>query len=484
MAMCVVRTPAGAVRGVVEEGIARFLGIPFAAPPFGSRRFGLPEPHAPWEGERDATRYGPTPPQTPYQGGLERVLTSVAVPGEDILNLNVWTPVSALENGRPLPVLFWIYGGALTRGCNALAIYDGTSFARDGLVFVGVNYRVGVEGFGELDGAPNNRGLADLVAGLEWVRDSIPAFGGNPADVTIIGQSAGGAMVSLLLSSPRAEGLFSKAVVMSAAMGPAPARPPGGAAAGIAEQLGIPRTRDAFAGVPADELAEAQTRAMAGGSIITGGAGYRPIPGDDLLPVDAWTAFQRGHGGSVPVLIGCTTEEHRLWYLPTGLESSITPEQIAAGLAALGISRETFDLYRRNRPGDSEAMAFGGVLLDRICRIGMNRFADLRLAQGAPTWAYEFAWRSPVLDLRAAHAVDLPFLFDELSIDDATRLVGTGAPRQVADDFHGAVVRLARGGDPGWEAWNAKRPVMTFDTPAASVVHAPREAERIALTPG
>ncbi|MFN2462972.1 MAG: carboxylesterase/lipase family protein [Candidatus Dormibacteria bacterium] len=478
----VVATRKGTVRGVTEDGIARFLGIPFAAPPYGALRFALPQEHACWEGERDASTFGPTPPQTVYANGIERLMRSVQVEGDDILHLNIWTPQAALEGAR-LPVIVWIYGGALIMGSNAVQLYDGSSFARDDAVFVAINYRVGVEGFAELDDAPSNRGLADAIAALEWVRDEVAAFGGDPTNVTIAGQSAGGLVVAMLLASPRAEGLFHRAMIMSAAMGPA-REPEVDMGTAVAQHLGIPRTREAFSTRTPMELAAAQSAVMAGGNAVSGGRYYVPVPGDELLPVNLWEAFQSGMSADIPVIIGTTRDEHRFWYVSTALEQFITPEVVTAALGWMGVLPDAYQLYQRNRPGQSAAMVYGALSLDWVTRVGLNAYADVRVAQGARTWVYEFAWESPVMGLGAAHVVDLPFLFDHLAIEDATMLVGADAPQQVADDMHGALVRFAKHGEADWEQWNASRPVMTFDAPTSTVVHAPREEERLALTPG
>jgi len=475
-----VETSRGAVRGAVEAGIARFLGVPFAAPPFGADRLELPRPHEAWTGELDATRFGPTPPQAPYEGLYASLLPSVLIDGEEILNVNVWSPAAALAGAR-LPVLVWIYGGALIRGSNAWPTYDGAPFARDGLVFVAINYRVGVEGFGQLEGAPNNRGLADVVAGLEWVRDEIEAFGGDPGDVSVFGQSAGGVLVSTLLGSPRARGLFSKAVVMSAGVGPLPPRPERTLATAIAEDLQIPQTKEAFAAKTPAELVGAQTRALSGGTIGTSALFPLIVSGDDLLPDPLWSALQAGAGDDVRVLIGHTAAEGRFWYAPKLAPPGLTREVVEATLPRFGLSRAALEVYGRNRPGDDAAALYGAIVLDLICRVGLNWFADRRSASGAPTWVYEFGWPSPVLDLGPAHCVDLPFLFDNLDDEWSRALVGEDPPQRLADEMHGAFVHFAKTGDPGWEPWSAARPVMTFDSPASEVVYAPRDDERRAL---
>ena len=476
----VVRTGAGSVRGSVEGGIARFLGIPYAAPPFGELRFERPRPHPPWDGEWDATKFGPTPPQTPYAGAMGELLPSVIIPGEEILNLNVWTPADALTDGAALPVMVWIYGGALTRGSNALSIYDGTPFARDGVVLVAINYRLSVEGFSILEGAATNRGIADVVAALEWVRDEVARFGGDPGNVTIFGESAGGGLVGAVLGSPRAAGLFHRAIIQSAPLGPRRKERGKTATARIAADLGIPVTREAFAREDPQKLVEALGR-VASGSLLGGAPGFGGTVGDDVIPVDTWAAYKTGQGSDVPVIVGGTTEEYRLYFMPGGLHKKIGWPWVALAMLRFGLTPATVQAYRRGNPGATPAEILGLIITDLLVTVPAHRLAEIRAGQGAPTYVFEFAWRSPVQDLGAAHAMDVGFVFDQLQNDDWKAMAGDGAPQQVADDIHGAWVRFAKTGDPGWAAWTAERPVMVFDAPGSGVVNAPRAAERTAL---
>ncbi|NEB12391.1 carboxylesterase family protein, partial [Streptomyces coelicoflavus] len=207
----VVRTVHGAVRGRYEHGVAVFRGIPYAAPPFGPGRFRPPVAPEPWDGVRDAGSFGPTAPKPPYSEAFARYLSDPVIAGDDCLNLNVWTPEPG--PGARLPVLFWLHGGALTRGSSAVPVYDGHTFARDGVVCVSINYRLGVEGYGLFPDAPANAGLRDQIAALRWVRDNIAAFGGDPGRVTVAGQSAGAISTGALLAAPAAQGLFRRAVL-------------------------------------------------------------------------------------------------------------------------------------------------------------------------------------------------------------------------------------------------------------------------------
>ena len=243
----------GEVRGSVADGVHTFKGIPYAAPPFGANRLRPPQPVAPWSGVRDALAYGPKPPQPPYPPPVAVLIPECAIPGEDCLNLNIWSPDLG-SAGQP--VMVWIPGGMFEyHGTGASPWYDGSRFARDGIVCVTINYRVGAEGFLYLGDGNANLGLLDQIAALEWVRENIAAFGGDPGNVTIFGESAGAMSVGTLLAMPRAEGLFRRAIAQSGAahhvISAATAQRVGQR---LAERLGVAATREAIAAVPVERL--------------------------------------------------------------------------------------------------------------------------------------------------------------------------------------------------------------------------------------
>ncbi|MFB6608759.1 carboxylesterase/lipase family protein [Agromyces sp. NPDC056379] len=468
----VIETSTGALRGETVDGITRHLGVPYAAPPFGERRFRLPAPVEPWQGVRDATAFGPTAPQSPYTGALGELLPTVAIPGDEILHVNIWSPADAAA--APYPVIVWMHGGSLKHGSNALPGYDGSSFARDGVVFVSVNYRLGTEGFSVLEGAPLNLGLHDQLAALRWVQREIAAFGGDPAQVTVFGQSAGGATVAALAASPFAAEVMQRAIVMS---GPLEAKAPADAGkitALIARELGIAATRDAFAAVEPDRLVAAQAKVIAGASPLGGGPAFTIAIDEELVPVSPSDAFAAGASSTVPLLIGTTTEEYRLWLVPSGAVDKITRLHLAIGRRAAKISAAAVRRYRANRPGAKHGEVFGAILTDVLLRRSEYRVADARAAAGAPTWVYEFAWRSPVRELGAAHAVELGFVFDGLAGPDSVALAGASAPQSLASAMHGAWIAFAASGDPGWSPWSAERPVRVFDGDGDPVLPAPR----------
>ncbi|MBO1330848.1 carboxylesterase/lipase family protein [Streptomyces sp. VRA16 Mangrove soil] len=471
----VVTTAQGAVRGRTDEhGIASFLGVPYAAPPFGPRRFAAPAPVEPWTGEHDATAYGPTAPKAPYAPPFDTLIPETSVPGEDCLNLNVWTPEPG--PGARLPVMVWLHGGSFSNGSANSSGYRGETFARDGVVFVGVNYRLGTDGFLHLPGAPDNRGLLDQIAALEWVRAHIAAFGGDPDRVTVFGESAGAMAIGQLLAHPRARGLFRRAVLQSGAchhfVRPDTARRIGERMAAL---LGVPHTTEAFADVPLPELALAQAElrldlASKPDPAVWGEAAlnamvFEPVAERLALP---------GPDLGVDLLVGSNREENRLFMVPTGRFRTITEERAHLGAAAYGADLDAY-----------QGQATPGELLEAVGTDWFYRMPALRLAESVPgTHVYEFAWRSPQFDgeLGACHALELGFVFDLLDDPDYLPMAGEKAPRELARTMHAAWVAFAESGDPGWAAYDpaGERTTMVFaaDTDGCRTQADPRAARR------
>lgn len=474
----VVETESGRISGTLTGGVRRFLGVPYAAAPFGDNRFRPPQPVGSWPGERDCTTPGPTPPQLPYAGGMERFLGSVSVPGEEILNLAIWAPPR--DDAALAPVIVWIHGGSLSRGSNALEAYDGTRFAQDGVLFVGVNYRLGAEGFSVFADGESNLGLADQIAALGWVRRNIWAFGGDPSRVTVMGESAGAITIAALLAHPDAAKLFDRAIMQSGPPDAKPAQAAGAVTRAMAKLLGVRPSRSAFAEISPARLLDAQRQATAGTTPITGGPAFALTRGTATVPRHPMEALTAGAGAALPVLIGANTEEYRLWFVPTGLLEKIGWLHVAVAMAKFRITPGTVRLYRRNRPGCTVGELFGALATDLLLRVPLNRLADARLsaAGAAPSYVYEFAWRSPVDGLGACHALELGFVFDNLDGAEAVAMAGEAAPQRLATDMHAAWVRFAETGDPGWPAWSPERPVKVWDGAADAVVPAPREDER------
>jgi para-nitrobenzyl esterase len=485
----VVRTRQGAVRGSETEGMVTFKGIPFAAPPFGNNRFRPPQPVEPWSGVRDALTYGATVPKPPYFPPFDVLLPEPVIAGEDSLNLNIWSP----DLGQAkLPVMVWIHGGAFANGSGAVSIYDGSRFARDGVVCVTINYRLGADGFLYLGDGPANLGLLDQVAALEWVRDNIASFGGDPGNVTIFGESAGAMSVSTLLSMPRAAGLFRRAIAQSGAghhaISSATAQR---ISQYLAEKLGVAPTRDAIAAVPIDRLLQAQVQLSADvfnipdparwGEVSANQMPFEPVIDGDVLSALPIERIFAGASAGVDVMVGTNTEEERLFMVPNGAINHTTEEILAGTVAAYGLPVEaTLATYRAIRRDASAGDLLEAIVTDWFFRIPAIRLAEASLTSGSPTYMYEFAWRSPQFDgrLGACHALEIPFVFDTLEDEGLEPLQGSNAPQQVADKMHAAWVAFATSGDPGWPGYDLRRrATMRFDT-TSEVVDDPRSAER------
>ncbi|MET3467152.1 carboxylesterase family protein [Microbacterium sp. 1262] len=442
----------GELRGSRLNGVDRYLGIPYAKPPVGERRFRVAEPVDPWVGERDATRFGPAAPQTPYPGDLGELLTVPTIEGDDILTVNVWAPVGATD----APVVLWLHGGALERGAAAQTIYDGTTFARDGIVFVSANYRLGVEGFSVLDDVPRNLGLRDAAAALRWVSDEIHAFGGDPARITLMGESAGGALVAALVSEPRSRALVAGAIIQSGPLEAAEPDEARRASDAIARELGIPTTRESFAATSTADLLSARSRASAGSSPLRGAPGFVLALDDESLPEVPEVALT---SAELPIMIGTNTDEYRLWLTPDAI-ARIGRLKAWVARRAMGVSERAARAVARSFPGASPGEVLGQLLTDRMLRAPATRVARARTA---PTFVYEFAWRSPVRGLDAAHALEIGFAFDRLGDPEALLLAGPDAPADLARDMHAAWVAFIRAGDPGWPRFSPSRMTRIWD---------------------
>lgn len=493
----VVTTRQGQLRGTVAAGVHRFLGIPYAAPTSGGNRFRPPQLLQPWSGIRDANQYGAAPFQLapPESAGTE---WDTGLGGADCLNLNIWSPDPGMAG---LPVMVWIQGSAFEIG--STAAYNGTNFARDGGVCVVINWRVGADGFLDLGDGYANAGLLDQVAALEWVRDNIAVFGGDPGNVTVFGQSAGAMSIGVLLSMPRAEGLFRRAILQSGAAHHAidtgTAQKIGGF---LAEKLGVPPTRDAIAAVPTQRLLAAQAELKAdlmarpdperwGHDAVASRMMWQPTIDGDVIPGRPVERIAAGAGAAVDVLVGTNTEDWQLFLAITGVLAKVSEQDLADSksvggfppVSVYGLSADTaLREYRAHYPASSPGELLGAVETDWWVRIPAIRLADAHaqaaVTTGARTYMYEFGWRSP--GLGAVHAVEVPFVFDTL--DKGSRLfgplLGKDPPQALADAMHAPWMRFAAIGDPGWPLYDqAGRVTMLFGT-ESRLVHDPRAWER------
>jgi len=486
----VVATEAGEVRGRAADGTVAFKGVPFAAPPYGPNRLQPPQPVEPWEGVRDALDFGPKSPQPGYPPEVSLILPELVGAGDDCLTLNVWTPDPSAD-GRP--VLVWLAGGMFEyHGTGASPWYDGRAFARDGVVCVTVNYRVGADGFLFLDDGVANLGLLDQVAALEWVRDNIAAFGGSPENVTLFGESAGAMCVATLLSMPRAEGLFGRAVAESgAAHNVAAPETAQRIARELATRLGVEATREAIAPVPVDEVLAAQEALRAdlmadpdpdrwGPEAVATGLPWQPVVDGDVLPGPPLDRIAAGAGADVDLLVGTNTDEHRLFLVSGGAIDGVTEEALVGAIAGYGLPvDDALATYRERYPDAGPGDLLAAIQTDWYWRLPAVRLAEAHAPQSGTTAMYEFAWPSPAFDgrLGACHAIEIPFVFDTLG-RDTEGLWGPDPPQTLADEVHAAWVRFATDGAVDWSGYGLdRRATRHFDTPS-SVVDDPLAVER------
>ncbi|MFI0481464.1 carboxylesterase/lipase family protein [Actinomadura sp. 9N215] len=467
-------TAAGTVRGGREDGLAVFRGIPFARPPVGALRFAAPEPPEPWDGVRPATAFGPPPPQS-----------STLAPGApqetsgDWLTCNAWTPDPAAS----LPVMVWIHGGAYIAGHSADPGYDGGRLSQEGgVVVVTFNYRVGMEGFGHIEGAPANRGILDQAAALSWVRDNIAAFGGDPGNVTVFGESAGAGSIAALLTMPSASGLFHRAIAQSV---PGTYFSPALAAdisAAISAEAGARPTRRALAAITPGRLMTAVDSVavtMAGrtrwGPVAHTPTPFSPVVDGDVLPRPPWEALAAGSARGIPLIVGHNRDEYRLFTVMDGSHGRISEDRAAT---ALRVFAPDPSAYRAAFPDASPGTLHELVQSDWLFRMPSLHLAEAHATGGGRVHFYELSWQAP--GFGACHALDVPLVWGDLSAGMAQLLIGEhrASAAEVSAKIRPAWTDFAKSGDPGWPAYDStERLTRVFDVPSA-VTPYPEETSR------
>jgi para-nitrobenzyl esterase len=452
----IVRTTSGDVRGEPIATGVRFRGLPYAAAPEGELRFAAPVPAPAWDGVRDAREAGPTAPQR--QRTIPGLDLSALVgdgwrPGAEYLTVDVWTPD---PGAKSLPVLVFVHGGAFIGGTGSAPVYDGTAFTRGGAVLVTVQYRLGVDGFLPLDGGGTNLGLRDQLAALRWVQENITAFGGDPGNVTLFGESAGGISVACLLGSPLSAGLFRRAIVQSGHANMVRGRAElGRVAQAVADRLGVAPTADAFRKLSTEQLLDAQDALLkpGGSPDLRGEDGldrgfglspFLPLVGDDVLPRHPGEAIRAGAGADIDLIAGTCREEMLLYFGPTGLLDVLTDEQAVAMLSASHPDAANVLRGYGLGSGRKAGEVFVEAMTDLVFRDGVQELVESH--QGR-SFRYEFEWRAPRLG--ACHGMELPFVFDSLAASAA--LVGDEPPAGLAREVNAAWTRFAATGDPGWD---------------------------------
>jgi para-nitrobenzyl esterase len=480
----VVRAPAGAVQGQTEGQLEVFKGLPYAEAPVGSLRWRAPKPMAPWHGVRDATAFGPSCVQpTPQPRSIYK--DDPGPTSEDCLSLNIWTPKGA----RKAPVLVWIYGGALTTGASRLGMYDGRSLAERGVVVVSINYRLGVLGYlahpglsaESPQGLSGNYGLLDQIEALRWVRRNISAFGGDPANVTIAGESAGGLSVMYLMASPPARGLFHKAIAQSAYMISTPelkqakfgALSAEASGAALAARLGAPGVAD---------LRAIEAQKLTNQAAASGFAPFGAVDGK-ILPRQLVDTFDRGEQARVPMIAGFNSGEIRSLRV-------LAPPVPKDGATYEGAIRERYrdlaDAFLKQYPASDLQESVLAATRDGLYGWTAERLARKQTAAGAPAFLYLFDHGYPAADaagLHGFHASELPYMFGALDrlAPDWPKPPATPGEAALSAAMVGYWTSFARGGvptaagQPAWPAYGARRAYLDIKA-------TPQAAER--LLPG
>lgn len=490
------RIAAGELRGrqldTADGTTIAFLGIPYAAPPIGARRFAQAEPAPQWTGIREATQWGASQPQP--DDALSTLLGFAApqLRDEDCLTINVWTP--AIDDRRR-PVLVWIHGGGFISGTSAAPVCDGARLsARGDIVVVSFNYRVGALGFLYLDDERSNFGLGDQIAALRWVRDNIAAFGGDPERVTICGESAGGGSVCALLAAPAARGLFRAAIIQSAA--------PRGF---ITTDEAVERRERLLerlleqAGSTSPEHADVQAwlaaqQACASERQWRTGMLFTPVVGGAWLPIAPAEAMRTGQVPDVPLMIGTNRDELQLYGYGQP-RPDLSAAQVEATLAALLPGCDVARLHaavRAARAAREESLdgidVLRAILTELVIRVPSIRMAEQHAARGQKAYMYMFEWASPIQDgeLGACHALELPFVFGTLELPELAPLIGPDPlARELADKMMNAWIDFVLDARPDLAAWSpyqADRRVTRCFGPSFFHFHFdPRAPERRAL---
>jgi para-nitrobenzyl esterase len=470
-----VITTSGPVGGRRTTSGTAFLGVPYAAGPTGAARFTAPLPHSGWRGVRDATRPGPTAPQpardmfgtldmSPYFGpGWRR--------GDDYLTVDIWAPEPA---GEPAPVLVFVHGGGFVAGSTSAPLYDGRAFARDGILLVTVNYRLGIPGFLHLRDAPDNRGLLDVLAALRWVRDNVARFGGDPGNVTLAGQSAGATIVGGLLAEPATRGLVHRAIMQSGnGRGAFTAEQAGIVTAAAGRELGVRPAAGTLAGLSDERLVQVLPQ-LSGLDLRTPTA-RDPLGG--ISPFSLVRAEQPAAAvpGDLPLLAGTTAEEGALYAGAGEADLTATAARFHDDPGTL------LTAYRQTRPHTTDPDLRTAILGDGLFGAGTRAMT----AAHTQAYEYEFTWRSSTVG--AGHVVDLPFVFDVLDapgLRGPHGLLGNGIPPAgLAHRVHGVWVRFARTGDPGWPPSEPGRRRVQLLGPQWRLTENPRPAEYAAWVP-
>lgn len=495
MSSVVVSTPSGTLEGAELGHSVQFRGIPFAAPPIGPLRYREPQPLEPWSGVRKALSFGPVAPQNDAMSVVvRRFLGGAATQSEDCLYLNVWTPAA---DGARRPVLVWIHGGAFTLGSGGNELYSGSRLSNRGdVVVVTINYRLGSIGFlnadepfGRDSGIVPNVGLRDQIAALRWVRDNIEAFGGDPDQVTVFGESAGGMSVGTLLGTPDAQGLFRGAILQSGAAHNVSTEAKAAEVARLfLEELGADgESPDALRAAPVGALLNAQRRIADRLGILLGILPWQPSVDGDLLPESPYDAIQGGSVRPVPAIIGTNRDEWRLFLMGDPRMRNLSEDALERRVrrtlrAVVGTDDEDLIASAVARYGPALGTPIGrwsAFQSDRVFHAPAALLAHACARAGSPVYSYRFDWAPRMVGgmTGSFHALEIPFVFGTLRSGFLRAFLGaTADARSLSNRMQQSWLSFARDGVPAadnlpeWLPFTEENPrTMIFGVPSSGL---------------
>jgi len=486
----IIETKSGKIKGIKESGLEIFKGIPYAEPPINDLRFSPPVAKKQWDGVLDTTEYG----HCAYQGytQLEDYTGKLQPESEDCLNLNIWTP--SVDN-KKRPVMFWIHGGAFVMGGGIAPMCDGSALARRGdVVIVTINYRLGALGYLYIPGVTANVGHLDQILALKWVQDNIELFGGDPANVTIFGESAGGYSVVALAAMPVAKGLFRRVIAQSTpAIDPKVTKKP---SKKLMRMLGVEKgDLNVLRKISPEKIIDAQNKLSS-----TNPLAFRPLVDGDTLPIQPLKAFQNGNCGDIEFMIGTNLEEAKMF---TALDPKISKiddvggEKLLIGyLGTLGIdmskSKELIDTYRKAREGKFSTELreiMNALITDYLFRIPTIQFLEAQSTHQVNTYNYIFTWSSSAFDgkLGACHAIEIPFVFNTLDVPKIAGFASRSPETEaISSKTMDAWIAFARNGNPNhdgipkWAPYDIERRSTMLIGKEFKVVEKFLDKERVA----
>lgn len=476
-----VSTKNGDLQGVETEGIFSWKGIPFAQPPVGALRFRAPQPPQCWKGIRDASQFGSVCLQPERLAeGIFGSRVGQPAPSEDCLYLNVWAP----KADAPCPVMVWIHGGAFVTGSGSMSLYDGTALAREGVIVVTINYRLGPFGFLHLsplgEELVSNAGLLDQIAALQWVQDNIRAFGGDPDNVTIFGESAGAMCIAALLAMPSAKGLFHKAVLQSGASQTMNEVGALGIAEAMLRELGVDASnRERLFALPAETIVVAGYKLheqfrYSGMSLL-----FQPVVDEHSLPVEPQKAIEHGVAQNVAVMIGTNRDEGAYFVRePKHLVSAEAAAQVVQVMTDLPDAVEISSRYAVSVEGQAQLMT------DVYFWRSAVQYASAQAAH-APVWMYRFDWclpGHPFLD-KAVHGAEIAFVLHNLHLLEKMNIPLTDDIERLSRLMRTAWVSFARSGNPStpelnWSAYELNERATAIFNNDTAIVHDPDTEKR------